>query len=77
LSDAEALEQLAEFITKLPHRERKVLELRYGLSGNKLHTLEEIGLLIGCTRERVRQVQNCALKSLQNMHLDIKNNSDK
>ena len=45
--------------------ERNIIELRYGLGGVKPQTLEEIGRLYGVTRERIRQVQNIALKKLR------------
>jgi RNA polymerase primary sigma factor len=41
-----------------------VLELRYGLDGGSPRTLEEIGIVFNVTRERVRQIENQALKTL-------------
>jgi RNA polymerase primary sigma factor len=49
----------------LPEREREVLELRYGLNGNRPLTLEEVGQAFGVTRERIRQIENNTLKKLQ------------
>ena len=40
-----------------PHRERKVLELRFGLRGEEPRTLEEVGRDFGVTRERIRQIE--------------------
>jgi RNA polymerase sigma factor (sigma-70 family) len=50
-----------------PERERRVLELRYGLCGEHPQTLEEVGQRFNLTRERIRQVENRSLKSLANM----------
>jgi RNA polymerase primary sigma factor len=50
----EALDQALE---SLPERDRRVLELRYGLRGEEPHTLEHIGRRLGLTRERVRQIE--------------------
>lgn len=53
-------------LNELEERERKVLELRYGLKDGQIHTLEEIGNLYGITRERVRQIESKALRKLKN-----------
>jgi RNA polymerase primary sigma factor len=52
-------------LESLGHRERKVLELRYGLAGEDPKTLEEIGRHFGITRERIRQIEGRALLKLQ------------
>jgi RNA polymerase primary sigma factor len=49
----------------LPIREREVLELRYGLNGQRPLTLEEVGEAFGVTRERIRQIENNTLKKLK------------
>ncbi len=46
-------------------RETTILKLRYGLSGESIHTLEETGKILGITRERVRQIQERALEKLR------------
>jgi RNA polymerase primary sigma factor len=51
----------------LPDRERQVIELRYGLTGQQPLTLEEVGREFGVTRERIRQIENNTLKKLQRM----------
>ncbi len=56
---------LGEALAVLSHRERDVLELRYGLGDNDPHTLKEIGLALGVTRERARQIQAEALDKLR------------
>src|ERR1044071_2262411 len=49
----------------LPPRDAKVLRLYFGLEGGREHTLEEIGSMLGVTRERVRQLRDRALKRLR------------
>ena len=51
----------------LPERERQVIEMRYGLHGEKPLTLEEVGQAFGVTRERIRQIENNTLKKLQRL----------
>ncbi len=50
-------EALRDALASLPERDRRVLELRYGLRGEEPHTLEHIGRRLGLTRERVRQIE--------------------
>jgi RNA polymerase primary sigma factor len=65
-----ALQQLIkQVLNKLSTREKKIIELRFGLDGEGPYTLEETGRMIGITRERVRQIQNSALKKLKNFKL--------
>jgi RNA polymerase primary sigma factor len=54
-------------LSALPDRERKVIELRYGLTGRQPLTLEEVGRAFGVTRERIRQIENNTLKKLQRL----------
>jgi RNA polymerase primary sigma factor len=51
----------------LPERERKVIELRFGLNGEPPCTLEEVGRAFGVTRERIRQIENNTLKKLEGL----------
>ena len=60
----EALDRALEV---LPTRNRKVLELRFGLRGEEPHTLEQIGKRLGMTRERVRQIEVDSLKRLASL----------
>jgi len=52
-------------LSDLSERETTILKLRYGLSGESTHTLEETGKVLGITRERVRQIQERALEKLR------------
>jgi RNA polymerase primary sigma factor len=54
-------------LSVLPDRERQVLEMRYGLTGRRPLTLEEVGQEFGVTRERIRQIENNTLKKLQKL----------
>jgi len=54
-------------LSALPERERRVIELRYGLDGEQPCTLEEVGQAFGVTRERIRQIENNTLKKLQSL----------
>jgi RNA polymerase primary sigma factor len=58
-------ETLKRVLSALSARERRVLELRYGLDGNNPRTLDEVGRTFNVTRERVRQIENQSLKKLQ------------
>ena len=61
----EDIDQLLTLLETLPEREKQVLKLRFGLDGSPIMTLESVGELLNCTSERVRQIQNQALKRLQ------------
>ncbi|QSR86170.1 RNA polymerase sigma factor RpoD/SigA [Candidatus Methylacidiphilum infernorum] len=56
---------IMELLPKLDERERKILSLRFGLEGNEQMTLEEIGKEFHVTRERIRQLQNIALRKIR------------
>ena len=60
-----AREEVVLALESLHERERGVLELRYGLSGEEPRTLEEIGALYGVTRERIRQIEKKTLAKLR------------
>ena len=57
--------EAAELLDTLKSRERAVVARRFGLEGHAAMTLEEIGVELGCTRERVRQIQDEALKRMR------------
>lgn len=54
-----------EILATLPQREREILEMRFGLADGKERTLEEVGERFGVTRERIRQIQEQALKTIR------------
>ncbi len=60
-------EALRDALENLSYRERRVLELRYGLGGEPSCTLDEVGRTFTVTRERIRQIENQSLKKLQNL----------
>ncbi len=62
-------EHIEEALDKLPERERKIIQLRYGLNDGKYRTLEEVGVEFGITRERIRQIEAVALRRLKHPYL--------
>lgn len=65
LIDQDSRNRLDEILITLSPREENVLRFRYGLVDGKSRTLEDIGKILGVTRERVRQIETKALKRLQ------------
>jgi len=61
------LETLGEILGVLSFRERRVLEMRFGMSGFEPCTLDEVGAAFHVTRERIRQIENQALKKLSSL----------
>jgi len=59
--------EIDEMLDKLPEKERRVIELRFGLRGEEPKTLREIGEILNISRERVRQLETRALRKLRNM----------
>jgi RNA polymerase primary sigma factor len=64
-------EEIERALATLPARDAKVLRLYFGLDGGREHTLEEIGSMLGVTRERVRQLRDRALKRLREGEVGI------
>ncbi len=60
-------EDIDRTLDALPTRERKVIEMRFGLNGDQPRTLEEVGRAFGVTRERIRQIENNTLKKLESL----------
>jgi RNA polymerase primary sigma factor len=63
--------ELSEALSRLNPRMRKVLFLRFGLDGEKPQTLEQVGVDLGITRERVRQLESRALRELRTVAPDL------
>lgn len=63
----EEVEQLLKLLDRLSERERMILRLRFGLDGEAVRTLDEVGAQLNCSNERVRQLQNRALRKLHDM----------
>jgi RNA polymerase primary sigma factor len=64
-SDALRREHMRRALRALPTRERAVIEMRYGLTGEEPCTLEEVGRAFNVTRERIRQIESHTLKKLE------------
>jgi RNA polymerase primary sigma factor len=60
-------ETLVRLLGMLAERERRVLELRFGLNGEAPSTLDEVGRAFNVTRERIRQIENQSLKKLRSL----------
>ena len=58
-------ENVRRALDALPQREREVIEMRFGLTGERPYTLEEVGRAFNVTRERIRQIENHTLKKLE------------
>ena len=58
-------EQLDEVLDTLTDREADVLRMRFGMYDGRTHTLEEVGQIFGVTRERIRQIENKAIRKLR------------
>ncbi len=67
LEDKTVTGMLQDMVQHLDDREATILRFRFGLDGGTEKTLEEVGVKFGVTRERVRQIQNLALKKLRKM----------
>jgi RNA polymerase primary sigma factor len=60
-------ENVRRALDALPTREREVIEMRFGLTGARPYTLEEVGRAFNVTRERIRQIENHTLKKLESL----------
>jgi RNA polymerase primary sigma factor len=60
-------EDIGQALSALPARERRVVELRFGLDGGQPRTLDQVGRAFGVTRERIRQIENTTLKTLASL----------
>ncbi|MGH3060602.1 MAG: sigma-70 family RNA polymerase sigma factor [Gaiellaceae bacterium] len=60
-------EGIDDALAALPERQRRVIELRFGLHGGQPRTLDEVGRTLGVTRERIRQIEDTTLKTLASL----------
>ncbi len=66
-ADSLRRENVHRALAALPQREREVIEMRFGLTGGRPRTLEEVGRAFNVTRERIRQIENHTLKKLESL----------
>lgn len=59
-------QDLNKVLNSLNPREKQVIRWRFGLEDGRMKTLQEIGELMGISRERVRQIESCAFRKLKN-----------
>ena len=64
-ADSTDFVELSEIIATLTDREQKIIRLRFGIGSDKALTLAEIGEVMGVTRERIRQIENKAIRKLR------------
>ena len=65
-------EDISNALGDLSEREASIIKLRFGLEGNRSHTLKELGEIFGVTRERIRQIQQKALRKLRSPQNQVK-----
>lgn len=70
LKDKSYSSDISDMLGQLEEREEKIIRLRFGLDGDAPKTLEEVGSIFDITRERVRQLQNMAIKKMRNLMTD-------
>jgi RNA polymerase primary sigma factor len=68
-ADSIMKQDIRRILESLPDRERRILELRFGLTGEEPMTLEQVGRRLGVTRERIRQMELKTLRRLQSFRL--------
>ena len=71
ITDVQLKRDVEQFIDHLDERERSILVHRFGLRGATEETLETVGKRFDITRERVRQIQNVAVRKLRNMMFEL------
>ncbi len=65
MMDEELHDEVADVLWKLPERERRIIEMRYGLDSGDPRTLQEIAQAFGLSRERIRQIEGEVLRKLR------------
>jgi RNA polymerase primary sigma factor len=77
LEDKTVVNMLQDMVKHLNEREATILQYRFGLDGGTERTLEEVGVKFNVTRERVRQIQNLALRKLRKMIEKLEKNKSR
>ena len=67
LMSRELLERMGSLMAQLPERQQRILRLHYGMEEDKCHSFEEIGNMLGFSKERARQIENQALRKLRSL----------
>lgn len=62
------LDGMDELLASLDERERKIITYRFGINGEQTKTLEQLGQIMGFSKERIRQLEDGAIKKLRNQH---------
>lgn len=62
------LDGMEELLSSLDERERKIITYRFGINGEQTKTLEQLGQIMGFSKERIRQLEDGAIKKLRNQH---------
>lgn len=62
------LDGMDELLSSLDERERKIITYRFGINGEQTKTLEQLGQIMGFSKERIRQLEDGAIKKLRNQH---------
>ena len=69
--EAELLERIEAIVSKLTERQQRILRLHFGMEDGKCHSLEEIGNLLGISKERARQIEQQAMRKLRSLGKDM------
>jgi RNA polymerase primary sigma factor len=67
MMESDLRSRMEELLNRLPGKERDIIRMRFGFGGEKPKTLQEIGELLGVSRERIRQIEKKALTRLKNL----------
>jgi RNA polymerase primary sigma factor len=71
--DSDFREELQRILATLSPREEKIICMRFGIGEKSDHTLEETGRIFGVTRERIRQIEDVAIRKLRHRSVSLRN----